>query len=52
MNTEILVVGAGPVGLTLALALRRQGLGRVDRERHVPGQHPYVEGGVQGRQPP
>jgi 2-polyprenyl-6-methoxyphenol hydroxylase-like FAD-dependent oxidoreductase len=26
MNTEILVVGAGPVGLTLALSLRRQGL--------------------------
>ena len=26
MKTEILVVGAGPVGLTLALALRRQGL--------------------------
>jgi 2-polyprenyl-6-methoxyphenol hydroxylase-like FAD-dependent oxidoreductase len=26
MNTEILVVGAGPVGLTLALALRRQGV--------------------------
>ena len=27
MKTEILVVGAGPVGLTLALALRRQGVG-------------------------
>ena len=26
MKTEILVVGAGPVGLTLALALRRQGV--------------------------
>ena len=26
MNTEILVVGAGPVGLTLALSLRRLGL--------------------------
>jgi 2-polyprenyl-6-methoxyphenol hydroxylase-like FAD-dependent oxidoreductase len=26
MNTQILVVGAGPVGLTLAFALRRQRL--------------------------
>jgi 2-polyprenyl-6-methoxyphenol hydroxylase-like FAD-dependent oxidoreductase len=44
VSTDVLVVGAGPVGLTLALALGRQGIGcRVVERRREPDVLPRME---------
>src|SRR5262245_23520287 len=42
INTEVLIVGGGPVGLTLALDLGRRGVGVTLAEMRAPGEPPNV----------
>jgi 2-polyprenyl-6-methoxyphenol hydroxylase-like FAD-dependent oxidoreductase len=42
INTEILVVGGGPVGLTLAMDLARRGIGVTVCEIRAAGEPPSV----------
>lgn len=44
IQTPVLIIGGGPVGLTLALCLSRQGIGSMlVNERSTPGTHPKLD---------